>query len=149
LIHYIDIEANALTNPDRIWLVVIKSNDVYRCYYDLTKRKDESERFIRDCEALWAAGDQLCGHNLLGYDWPVLCATGQGSTPVGSLPLVDTLILSKLIDYSRKGHSIEDYGLEFGHEKIKFTDFSKFSPEMEIYCKRDVDICEKIYLKYK
>jgi hypothetical protein len=62
---------------------------------------------------------------------------------------LDTLILSKLIDYSRKGHSIEDYGLEFDYEKIKFTDFSKYSPEMDAYCKRDVDICEKIYLKYK
>lgn len=149
--YVIDIEANRLENPDRIWLVVLKNIDTgeYRCYYDLTKRKEESERFIRDCEALWAAGGQLIGHNLLGYDWPVLCATGQGTTPVDSLSLVDTLILSKLIDYSRKGHSIEDYGLEFGHEKIKFTDFSKYSPEMEIYCKRDVDICEAIYLKYK
>jgi len=148
--YVIDIEANALTNPDRIWLVVMKNIDTgeYRCYYDLTKRKEEHERFIRDCEALWAANGQLIGHNLCGYDWPVLCATGQGSTPVGSLPLVDTLILSKLIDYSRQGHSIEDYGLEFGLEKIEFNDFSKYTPQMEEYCKRDCDICERIYRKY-
>lgn len=149
--YVIDIEANSLTNPDRIWLIVLKNIDTgeYRSYYDLTKRKDESERYIRDCEALRAAGGELIGHNLLGYDWPILRATGQSSAAMDGISLVDTLILSKLIDYSRKGHSIEDYGLEFGHEKIKFSDFSKYSPEMEIYCKRDCDICEQIYLKYR
>lgn len=148
--YVIDIEANALTNPDRIWLVVMKNIDTgeYFKYYDLTKRKDESERFIRDCETLWKANGVLIGHNLLGYDWPVLNSTGQGSTPVDGLSLVDTLILSKLIDYSRKGHSIEDYGEEFGLPKGKFSDFTKYSKEMEDYCVRDVDICEKIYRRY-
>src|SRR6202012_5768321 len=62
--------------------------------------------------------------------------------------ITDTLILSKLIDYSRKGHSIEDYGEEFGIPKGKFVDFSKYSKEMEEYCVRDVDICHRIYSKY-
>lgn len=148
--YVIDIEANALTNPDRIWLVVMKDIDTgeYFKYYDITKRKDESERFIRDCEALRAADGCLIGHNLLGYDWPVLHSTGQSPAAMDGLSLVDTLIISKLVDYSRNGHSIEDYGLEFGFEKIKFNDFSKFTPEMEEYCIRDVDICERIYRKY-
>ena len=150
--YFIDIETDSLTvsKVRDIWLVVMKDDTgKYYYYRNITKDESESERFLRDCEALWAAGGQLIGHNLLGYDWPVLCAAGQGSTPVGSLPLVDTLVLSKLIDYSRQGHSIEDYGLEFGYEKIKHTDFSKLSPEMETYCKRDVDICERIYQKFK
>lgn len=121
----------------------------YFKYYDLTKRKEESERFIRDCEALRKADGVLIGHNLLGYDWPVLNSAGQSSPAMVGLSLADTLIISKLVDYSRSGHSIEDYGLEFGFEKIKFNDFSKFTPEMETYCVRDVDICEKIYLKYR
>jgi len=60
----------------------------------------------------------------------------------------DTLIISKLVDYSRSGHSVEDYGREFGLEKGKFNDFSKYSKEMEDYCIRDVDITERIFTKY-
>jgi DNA polymerase I len=146
----IDIEANALVNPDRIWVVVTKDETgKYDVYYDLTERKDERERFLRDCEALWKADGKLIGHNLLGYDWPILRSTVQVADPANLDLLVDTLVISKLVDYSRDGHSIEDYGLEFNYEKIKFNDFSKFSPEMETYCRRDVDICERIYNKFK
>lgn len=148
--YYIDIEANGLVNPDRIWLIVIKQSDTgeYHSFYDLTKKEEERERFIRFISEWRNKGDLLIGHNILGYDWPVVCSClGLDSTDgVGNV--IDTLIISKLVDYSRDGHSIEDYGKEFGHEKIKFTDFSKYSPEMETYCKRDVDICEQIYKKY-
>ncbi len=53
-----------------------------------------------------------------------------------------------MVDYPRSGHSIEDYGLEFQYPKIKFNDWTKYSQEMENYCVRDVDICERIYNKY-
>lgn len=149
--YVIDIEANAINNPDRIWLVVIKNIDdgSYESFYDLTKRKEENERFVRFIQRWREEGHLLVGHNILGYDWPVLCSLLELDTKDGLGDVIDTLIVSKLVDYSRKGHSIEDYGLEFGHEKIKFSDFSKYSPEMETYCKRDCDICEKIYQKYR
>lgn len=149
--YVIDIEADSLTNVKNIWLVVMKCIETgeYLIYRNITKDEIERERFLRDIETLWQTGGHLLGHNLLGYDWPVLRATVQVADPTSFDLLVDTLVISKLIDYSRDGHSIEDYGLEFGFEKIKFTDFSKLSPEMETYCIRDVDICEKIYQKYK
>ncbi len=149
--YVIDIEADSLTNVKNIWLVVIKCIETgeYYIYRNITKDEKERERFLRDIETLWTSGHQLFGHNLLGYDWPVLRATVQVADPVDFDLLVDTLVISKLVDYSRDGHSIEDYGIEFGYEKIKFTDFSKLSPEMEEYCIRDVDICEKVYQKYK
>ena len=45
----IDIECNALENPSRIWLVVLKNIDTgeYLSFYDLTKKEEELER-IRD-----------------------------------------------------------------------------------------------------
>lgn len=52
------------------------------------------------------------------------------------------------MDYPRQGHSIADYGVEFGIEKIVFNDFSKYSPAMEEYCIRDVDITHRVYSKY-
>lgn len=146
----IDIEANALVNPDRVWLVVLKYSDGrYETFYDLTKKETERERLKRSIQILGESSHLLVGHNLLGYDWDILYPILEMDRKAILGYAVDTLIVSRLVDYSRQGHSIEDYGLEFGHEKIKFTDFSKFSPEMETYCKRDCDICEQIYLKYR
>jgi DNA polymerase-1 len=60
--------------------------------------------------------------------------TAQGLSPGDTKPLV--------------GHSLESYGLEFGYPKIKFSDFTKYSEEMERYCVRDVEITLKVWLKY-
>src|SRR6202012_507989 len=90
--------------------------------------------------------DLIVGHNYLGYDGPIL--KNLLGLPLVVSKVLDTLILSKLIDYPRQGHSIEDYGLEFGIEKGKFSDWSKWSQAMEDYCVRDVDICHRIYNKY-
>lgn len=148
--YIIDIEANALERPDRIWLVVLKCIDTgeYLRFYDLTKKEQERERFIRFIREWHEMGHTVIGHNILGYDWPVLCSLLELDTQISLGDVIDTLIISKLVDYSRDGHSVEDYGVEFGFEKIKFTDFSKFTPEMETYCVRDVDITHKIYTKY-
>jgi DNA polymerase I len=139
-----DIEANGLYNPTKIWVVVCKDIDtgIYHIFRNLNDDEEELLRFIRFSEAveLWI------GHHILGYDCPVLHSLIGLDIPVGKC--LDTLIVSKLVDYSRNGHSIEDYGLEFGIEKGKFNDFSKYSEELEVYCIRDVDIADRIYRKY-
>jgi DNA polymerase-1 len=85
---------------------------------------------------------------LLGYDLPVL-SLRLGDDFVWDVDTcIDTLIVSKLYNYSRDGHSLEDYGLEFDYPKGKFTDFSKWSQELEDYCARDVEITNRIYLYY-
>lgn len=88
----------------------------------------------------------VIGHNLLGYDGPVIRKCLGVEIPHSRC--LDTLILSKLIDYPRVGHSVADYGEEFNLEKIEFNDFSKYSECMETYCRRDVDITDRIYRKY-
>lgn len=144
----IDIEADGLFNPTHIWLIVCKDILTGSCHVfrNLTKDSYELERFnvFRKSVTLWI------GHNLLGYDCAVIKdLTGIDIVSDDCANICDTLILSKVIDYSgRKAHSIENYGLEFGTEKGKFSDWSKYSKEMEEYCIRDVDICHKIYLKY-
>lgn len=150
--YVLDIETNSLTNPDRIWVVVMKDIETgeYLSFYDLTKREDERERFIRSIDKIrHEAGSLLIGHNIVGYDWPILLQCLGLDTEACPAYVLDTLILSKLIDYSRPGgHSIESYGEEFGEEKIKHDDFTKYTEELETYCKRDVDICERIYRKH-
>jgi len=60
-------------------------------------------------------------HNLLGYDWPVLVDLLVYEFPTYIEISIDTLIISKLVDYPRQGHSVEDYGLEFGLEKVSIV----------------------------
>jgi DNA polymerase I len=148
----IDIECNKLINPDKIWLIVCKDIDKneYHYFRNVTEDVNERERFIRfNTEVNLDPNSTYIGHNYLGYDYPVLNSHLK-LYPEDHHPVcIDTLILSKLVDYSREGgHSIEQYGKEFGIEKGKFSDWSKWSQAMEDYCVRDVDICHQIYLKY-
>jgi DNA polymerase I len=139
----IDIEANALHNPTKIWCVVAKDIDTGVYYYFQDLDNDGSRRnfldFLDSC-------DCLIGHNWLGYDGIHLQRIIGHPLDVGKV--LDTLVISKMVDYPRQGHSVEDYGEEFGLPKIEFSDFSRYSPEMERYCQRDVDITERIYRKY-
>lgn len=145
----IDIEGNSLTRPTEIWLVVCKDIDTgeYHVFRNVTQKKEEKQR----CLDLLNSATLLIGHNILGYDAPVLDAL-LGYRPSSSGCYFDTLVLSKLVSYSREaGHSIEAYGEEFGTPKgdNHGQDFFKaWSQELENYCVRDVDICERIYRKY-
>lgn len=145
-----DIEANALVNPTEIWLIVCKDIDTGETYVyrNLTQDGREKERFL-----LFAKGVSLwVGHNIIAYDFPILRSLLGLSTPnLNVSSVVDTLIVSKLVDYSRVGHSIEAYGIEFGKEKGKnyYLDFFKsWSQPLEDYCIRDVEIGYEVYKKY-
>lgn len=145
----LDIEANGLENPDKIWCVVCKDIDTgeINIFRSLTSNAEENYRclqYLNNCSL-------IVGHNILGYDLPVLSKLCKFTSNVGMDDGIrDTLIVSRLADYSRQGgHSIEQYGQEFGYPKIEFNDFSKFSEEMVTYCIRDVEIAEKVYRKYQ
>jgi len=140
----IDIEANGLHNPTQIWVIVCKDIETktYHIFRNLTNDPIEYERF-----RAWASNINLwIGHNILGYDLPVI--RNLLGIEIDTERVIDTLIISKMADYPRQGHSIENYGIEFGLEKGHYSDWSKYSQAMEDYCLRDVDICELIYLKY-
>ena len=143
----IDIECNSLFNPTKVWLIVCKDIDTneYYIFRNLTSDENEKSKFL----AFTGRVDRWIGHNILEYDFPVLHKLGiyqQGST---SSDVIDTLILSRLVDYPRASHSIEAYGLEFELPKGDFSDWTQYSPAMEEYCRRDVDICQRVYAKYR
>lgn len=140
-----DIEANGLENPDQVWLVVAKDIDTndYHIFRNLTQDDEENKRFLEFGRQvkLWV------GHNALEFDLPALSNCCELEFP-GITSVLDTLVLSRMIDYPRDSHSVESYGKEFGIEKGDYSDWSRYSKEMEEYCIRDVDITHKIYLKY-
>lgn len=138
----VDIEANGL-KPTKVWLIVCKDIDTEKYHVFRNVMEDPSE-FLDFVPKV----TRWIGHNVLGYDFPVL-RNLIGFDLDTALPLtIDTLILSKLVDYPRDSHSIEDYGKEFSLPKGVFSDWSKYSLEMEEYCKQDVEICHRIYNKY-
>lgn len=148
------VDLDAGEKPKHIWLVVCKDIDTneYHIFRNITENDDERKRCHQYFTDLTRNPGLCIGHNLLGFDWPILLSALE--LPTEGIPTVclDTLILSRLIDYPRKSHSIEDYGEEFGVPKgdnNKADFFKQWSQELETYCIRDVDICHKIYLKYK
>ena len=106
--------------------------------------------------------DVLVGHNIIGFDIPVIKRIYNWFNPRGTI--IDTLILSRLyhpnlldIDkahawkhmplqlYGR--HSLEAYGYRLGEYKGNFgktTDWKEWSQEMEDYCKQDVAVTTKL-----
>lgn len=142
----LDIECDALHRPKHIWLVVCKEVDTgtITIFRNITSDEYELARF----NEYIGRAESLIGHNLLGYDLPVLCDLIGWDYDHYSARSIDTLILSKMADFSRDGHSVADYGLEMGLPKIDFTDFSQWSQELEDYCIRDVEITKYIYTKY-
>lgn len=145
----LDIECNKLEQPTKIWVCVCKDIDTGRIY--IFRNLTENEEDIKTFGELTRSADRLIGHNILGYDLPILCTLVPSACEsiqriLQEHRVIDTLIVSKLVDYSRPtGHSIEAYGEEFGLEKIKFNDWTKWSQEMEDYCVRDVEITLSVY----
>lgn len=142
----IDIETDKLYDPTQIWVVVCKDIDTgeYHIFRNLTTDEEAKKRFIEFSHdvTLWI------GHHILGFDFPQLHNLLGWSLP-GVDRTLDTLVTSKLVDYSREGgHSLDQYGRELGLEKIWFRDFSQWSQDMEDYCVRDVDLTHRVYLRF-
>ena len=106
--------------------------------------------------------DVLVGHNIIGFDIPIIKRLYPYFNPSGVI--VDTLILSRLyhpnllnIDKKRRWnhmplqlwgrHSLEAYGYRLGEYKGNFaktTDWKEWSKEMQDYCEQDVVVTNKL-----
>ena len=106
--------------------------------------------------------DIIVGHNIIGYDIPVLRKTYSWFE--SSATVIDTLILSRLyhpnlmeIDKKRAWprmplqlygrHSLESYGYRLGEYKGEFgktSDWQEWSQEMQDYCVQDVQVTTKL-----
>ncbi len=106
--------------------------------------------------------DVLVGHNIIGFDLPIIKKLYPWFNP--SATIVDTLLLSRLyhpnlldIDKTRGWkhmplqlygrHSLEAYGYRLGEYKGNFaktTDWKEWSQEMQDYCVQDVVVTNKL-----
>jgi DNA polymerase-1 len=113
----------------------------------VTTNVNERDRFIKFINGVAL----VVGHNLLGYDYPIINRLLGVSLPISKL--VDTLILSRLVQYceedgTQRKHSLKSWGERLGVLKTDFSDFSKYTEEMEEYCVQDVRVCKLIYQRF-
>lgn len=136
---YLDIETN-LTH-DKIWCVVTKkvSDDGISVNVWIDHVRQELKDYLE--------GEQVCAHNLIGFDAKVLREVWDISIPLNKA--VDTLIMSRLYDPNIEGgHSLKAWGKRLGFDKMDFDteDFDRgLTDQMLKYCKRDVDVLERLH----
>ena len=131
---YLDLEANGLT-PDTIWCVVTRENGVNVVHTTPDTLSDALRGSV-----------SVVGHNLIGYDMPVL--ERLWGITVAPERVLDTLVLSRLYEPSKSGgHSLRNWGECLGFPKGDHTDWSQLSQEMIDYCIRDVEVTEAVHQK--
>ena len=121
----------------RMWCIVAKDIDTKEVF------KYAQNNVMSGIDHLMSA-DSLIGHNIVGYDVPVILKIY--GIDLSNKNLVDTLVLSRLLNPDRPGgHSLAAWGDRMGRPKPEHEDWSRYSPEMLNRCIADVEINEWVY----
>ena len=150
-----DVETNGfVSDATKVHCIVIKNLDTNKFY---SYKYDEIEKGLK----LLSDADLLVGHNISKFDLLVIKKLYPDFKYKAKI--FDTLLVSRLIWTNRKEedfrlkevpttligrHSLEAWGYRLGLRKgdfIKTGDFSKWSPEMQSYCKIDVEVTAELY----
>ena len=130
----IDIETNSTAT--HIWCAVTKElkNKEVNVWTDPVKL----ETYLEE-ESV------LIGHNIIGFDVPVL--KKHWMMNLDKHQLKDTLVMSRLLNpILENGHSLRSWGNRLGNYKDDFKDFDGgLTEEMVSYCKQDVSVTEALY----
>lgn len=166
-----DIETNGLLDTvDQvhcIGLAVVgaKAGQLYANQSGFYDNEFASYDCLEDALECMKRAERLIGHNIIGYDLPVLKKV-LGWTPSKNTEIVDTLVMSRLIHTDLKeldsknrqlepklwgSHSLKAWGIRHGNLKGDYSetsDWSEFSDEMAIYCQQDVNITMDLYYHF-
>jgi len=131
-----DIETDDL-KATKIWCIVCQNPDTGEIF------KFNPDQIDEGCKLLLSA-DRLIGHNIVGFDIPVIKKlTG---VDLSHIEVLDTLVLSRLFNPVREGgHSLEAWGYKLRFPKIDFEDYLNYSPEMMKYCVKDVQLNTMVF----
>lgn len=142
----LDTETEKLINPSKLWLVVLKEVESGKLHIFRNLHSDPQAR--ASLQKLFLSITGVIGHNIIGFDYDVLLRLA--GVTIDPAQVIDTLIVDRLLNsYSNKDHSLEGIGERLGYQKLKFSDFSAYSLEMEEYCIRDVEVAYRYYLSTK
>ena len=126
---FLDIETTM--DHQKIHLVVTSANGIIKCHRDPQSLKREIQ------------GKVLVAHNGIGFDYPVL--NRVWGLRIKLHQVLDTLVLSRLLNPTRTKHSLASWGEDLGFPKTEFNQFDQYSEEMRQYCINDVKVLEKVY----
>ncbi len=131
-----DIETDSL-DATKVWCIVaIDEDDEVHSFHN-----GDIEKGLKFLDK----ADTLIGHNILGFDIPILTKL-YGWKPGKDVSIIDTLVLSRLFNPTREGgHSLERWGIKLGLNKIDFSDFTEFSMEMLKYCIADTKLNKLLF----
>ena len=97
---------------------------------------------------LLESADKLIGHNIIGFDIPVI--KRLVGYDLADKQIVDTLVLSRLFNPVREGnHGLESWGYRLAKHKKDKPDFQNYSDQMLSYCKADVELNTLVYKHLK
>lgn len=126
---FLDIETTMC--HQKIHLVVTNANGVIKCHREPKSLKKE----------IW--GKILVAHNGIAFDFPVL--NRVWGLRIQLHQVLDTLVLSRLLNPMRTKHSLAAWGEDLGFPKTEFNQFDQYSEEMRQYCINDVKVLERVY----
>ncbi len=135
----LDIETNLA--HDTIWCCVTKGNWFpARDGNVFTHGQGGLQDLIKEA-------DIIVGHNIIGFDGPLLSKLWGIKIPVRKVR--DTLVMSRLWNPQLEGgHSLRMWGQRLGDFKDEFTDFDGgLTQEMVTYCRQDVHVTTLLYEK--
>ena len=136
-----DIETDDL-DATKIWCIVAQDVDTSEFYLYGPSQIREGVKF------LYHKADKLIGHNIIGFDIPVI--KRLMGYDLSEKQIVDTLVLSRLFNPVREGnHGLESWGYRLSMHKKDKPDFQNYSDEMLSYCKADVELNTLVYRHLK
>lgn len=141
---YVEKKGKAVKECTKIWCVATK---------DLNDSKPRLWKFdqLDTLVTYLQKFDVLVGHNIYGYDLPVLSRLLGVQHP---RCVVDTLVVSRLMfpdrnDHLLGGNSLDNWGKFLKYPKLSYTGgWDQYSDDMGKYCLNDVLLGEIIY-KYQ
>ena len=137
-----DVETDGL-DATKIWCIVAQDVDSKEIYAYGPDKLDAGY-------ARLDSADGLVGHNIIGYDIPVIRKLMHKPDFAKDKTIIDTLVLSRLFNPVKDGgHSLNQWGNEIGFNKLEFKEFDAYSEEMLEYCIRDVELNTLVYYKLK
>ena len=128
-----DIETDGLYQDSKnIWCMVAVDEDDNSYSF----KQDEIDKGIE----LLKSADVIIGHNIIGFDVPVIKKL-TGVDLYQHTKVLDTLTLSRLFHPTREGgHSLEKWGYKLNYHKAEQPEFDCYSDDMLDYCLRDVKL---------
>lgn len=156
-----DIETNGIDNPTTIHCIALRDAHTGEC-------RSFGPREINDGIEILRSGSRLIGHNIIGYDLPVLRRLAN-FTPRPDQQVFDTIIAARVIwprdilvdkDFKNPNlkkligsYSLKAWGIRLGNYKGDYgeaageTAWDEWSPQMQAYCEQDTDVTLTLYRK--